>query len=280
MLSVNQLIDEFLTSNAENIIAAYVPATTYAASDEVRELTRIYKSIAAGNLGNYPPDNIDDFWMDWEASNEYAMLDLFENTITTFAANGIVTFSRDTKEVISIGEFQATQITVEYLDDIDAVLDTETYNFSSLGARIDQYSYIYAVFVTSQSQAVYEPLQRLGTKIRVTFLRGGLSTYCGFMVAGKSTDMGKTLDNVSFTNKKIGSINKKVAAFITTVPKTSLMLTLSIGIDNKDIPQLFVIDPSENSSHQNMVTIAKITIVDGTGANNEQNQISWELTQN
>jgi len=280
MISINQLIDEFLTSNAENIIAEYAPATTYDTADEARELTRIYKSIASGNLGNYPPNNIDDFWMDWEASNEYAMLDLFEETTTTFAANGIVTFSRDNKEVIAIGEFQATQITVEYQDDIDAVLDTETYDFSSLGDRIDGYSYIYADFVTSQSEVVYKPLQRLGTKIRVTFKRGGLSTYCGFMVAGKSTFMGKTLDNVSFSNKKIGFTDKRVASFKTIVPKTSLMLTLSNGDAIKGVPLLFVIDPSENTSHHNMVSIAKITKVNGTGSNNEENQISWELTQN
>ncbi|NOQ31784.1 MAG: hypothetical protein GQ570_11740 [Helicobacteraceae bacterium] len=280
MILINQDIDSFLTSNAENIITEYSSLTTYLTAEEAREESRIYKSISDSNLDNYPPDNIDKFWMDWEASNEYAMLDLFEDTNTTFTANGIVTFSRDTKEVIAIGKFNANQITIEYLSDVDAVLDTETYDFPYLGARIDAYSYIYADFETSTSEALYKPLQRLGTKIRVTFLRSGLDNYCGFLVAGKSDDMGKTLDNVNFTNRIIGFNSRRVANFNTIVAKTSLIPTIDKGELYKDIPLLFVIDPSENSSHANMVTIAKITKCDGVGSNNGLNTISWELTQN
>lgn len=280
MLLVTNDIDSFLTSNALNIVAKYDETNPYIVADLARESSRIYKSIINPNLDNYPPNNVNKFWIDWEASNEYAMLDLYEATLTNFAVDGIVTFNRGTKEVIAIGNFNAREITVEYLDDLDAVLDTETYLFPHLGKRIDDYSYIYADFEKSTSQAVYRPLQRLGTKIRVTLKAGGLSTYCGFLVAGKAIDMGKTLDKVNFKSSTVGYDKKRVASFNTMVKKTELIPTLDLGDEYHEVPMLFVIDPSENSSHQNMVTIAKITQHSGDGENMEVNTISWEITQN
>lgn len=280
MLIVSQNVLEFTSSNATNIIAEYDVATTYIGGDEVRVDTRIYKSIADANLGNYPPDTVDTFWMDWEASNEYAMLDLFEDTVTNFSGSGVVEFSANDKEVIAIGNFNATTITLEYLDALDVVLDTEIYLFPFLGNRIDPYSYIYADFESSQYEVVYKGLKRIGTKIRVTFDNGLLDTYCGYLVAGKATDMGCTIDSVNFVNKAIGYENKRVATFKTTAPSTSLMKNLEIGEQLLEVPRLFIIDPSTDSNHQNMTIIAKITKCDGIGSNMSENQISWELTQN
>ena len=279
MVTIKQEVDVFLSSNATNIIAAYVPETIYSTDAEVRVESRIYKSISDANVGNYPPNYPYTKWMDWEASNEYAMLDLYESTVTNFTADGIVVFERGIKDSIAIGNFKASQITIEYLDDLDTVLDTETYNISSLGLRIDAYSYIYAEFDDTTGDIIYKPLQRLGTKIRVTFKRDGGDTYCGFLVAGIATDLGKTLDKVSFSNRDVGSESKREASFSTSVVKTSLMPTLDFGKTYKDIPMLFIIDPSENSSHQNMATIAKITSSKGVGEVMSENTINWVLTQ-
>lgn len=281
MLSVSQNILSFLDSTATNIISEYDEATTYIGGDEVRVDSRIYKSISDANVGNYPPDNIDTFWMDWEASNEHAMLDLFEDTATQFPATGVVTFERtDHNEVIAIGNYDAETVTIEYLDDLDVVLDTETYISSFIGGRVDAYSYIYADFEASQIEVVYRPLQRLGIKIRVTFIREGLSTYCGFMVSGKVVDLGDTLDVVNLNNKIVGYERKRVATFTTIMDKDLLMTTLELGEAIFDEPLLFIIDPNENSSHSNIVMIAKVSKCEGSGENNTKNKISWELTQN
>ncbi len=280
MISVTQEIDNFLTTNATGTTAVYVPTTAYAANALVRELDRVYKSIGGGNLGNYPPNTKNKFWYDFVVSNEFAMLDMLDDTVTNFTANGIVTFTRGTKEVIAIGNFQATQVLVQYLDASDVLLDTDTYDFSSLGNRVNKFEYIYADFSTSQTQAIYKPLKRIGTKVKVTFSRGGLSTYCGMFVAGKATDLGQTLDKVNFVNRLIGFDKKRTASFQTTVKNNLFNLILDYGKTMQNVPLLFVIDPQSNSSHQNLVTIAKITDSSGTAETHEYNQISWELTQN
>lgn len=280
MEAIKQGIENFISSNAENIIAEYDPDIAYASGDQVREENRIYQSISGSNTGNLPSESINIFWMDWEVSNEHAMLDLYEETVTEFSADGIVKFERFSKEVIAIGNFKASLVTIEYLDVNDVVLKTETYDFESLGERVDPYSYIYADFVGEASEVVYKPLDRLGKYIRVTFSKGGASTNCGYLVSSRATDLGATLDKVNFSNSNIRKKNKKRASFQTITDKNNLNNILDFARREEDVPMLFVIDPSENSSHQNMATIARIASSSGTGENMQVNTIAWELTQN
>lgn len=280
MIAINQALDEFVSSNADNIIAEYDSLTTYGVAEKVREGSRIYQSISDANLGNLPSENIDKKWMDWEASNEYAMLDLFEETKTNFTADGIVKFERLSKEVVAIGNFNATTIKIEYLDDNDVVLETETYEFPHLGQRVDLYSYIYAAFVSKTQEVVYKPLKRLGTFIRISFLKSGNATECGYMISDRAINLGDTLDKVSFSSSRIRAKNKKKASFSTITQKENLNNILQFGRDYEDIPMLFIIDSDENSSHQKMATIARISTCDGIGENMQINTINWELTQN
>jgi hypothetical protein len=280
MVAITQNIENFTSTNALNPIALYNPSTIYATNNLVREMDRVYKSITSGNLGHYPPNNLYEHWFDWDVSNEHAMLDFIEETITNFAGDGVVVFERGANEAIAIGNFLASVVTIEYLDVLDAVVYTEVYEFPFLGARIDAYSYIYADFVSIQTQTIYKPIKRIGINIRVTFSRSTRSTFCGIFTAGRVIDLGETLDTVNLTNKIIGFDNKRNATFSTLVDNASLNLVLEFGQSNKDVPMLFVIDPSETTKHQSLAIIGKITNISGVANNFEKNQISWEITQN
>lgn len=280
MIAITQEIDDFLSTNAQNLVTAYNPATTYASGDTARELSRIYKSITSSNLDNYPPNTLNEHWFDWDVANQWAMIDFFEDTITYFTGSGIVTFTRGTKEAIAIGNFLATEIVIEYLDDLDVVLDTETFEFPALGQRVDAYSYIYADFEDSETETVYQSLKRVGTKVRVTFNRNTNDTSCGLFVAGKATDLGTSMDKISLKNTLIGFDKKKKVSIQTFVEQTYLNRKLDFGNTNQDIPLVFVLDPSETSSHQKLVISAKITDSSGVADNMEHNIINWELTQN
>jgi hypothetical protein len=143
----------------------------------------------------------------------------------------------------------------------------------------DEWTYGYADFNSSNNSVIYLPLKLLGTNIRVTFLKGGLPTDCGFFIAGKAVDMGSTIENVSFPDKRIGSRTVKVADFSTSVKSSEIMRKISEAKILIDEPMLFIIDNNENSLHQNMVILGKMTQCSGNTNNNDRNSISWQIEQ-
>ena len=163
---------------------------------------------------------------------------------------------------------------------IDPVLATDTFTFSANGNVWDVWTYGYGGFTDSTVETVYTPLQRKGTYIRVTFSKGGAATYCGFLIAGLQEDMGQTLNDVSFPDKRVGSRTVAVADFRTTVPKNELMRKLATAKSQLTKAMLFVIDESETTSHNNMIILGNIVKVDGSGSSNPQNFITWKIEQN
>ena len=279
MIYVQQTIEEFTYSNIPALTAIYNKTTEYGVGDEVRVGIYIYNSVATINTNHYPPDNQGAYWYKWGPSNAYSMLDLLEETKTEWVADGIVEFDRGIKEVLGIGNFKATLIKVEYLDALNVVLDTEEYTFANTGDVVDVWTYGYAGFTDSTSQTVYTYMKRLGTKIRVTFSSDGLNTNCGYFVAGAAVSMGKTLNNVSFPDKRIGSRTVNTATFKTIVRKNELMRKATQAKLLVDEVMMFVIDEGENSLHNNMIILGKMTSVSSVGSNSGINDISWTIEQ-
>jgi len=279
MIFVQQLIDEFTLTNATNPTAAYDEATTYGIGDEVRVNSTIYKSTLDDNLGNNPLNNLDGYWLEWGVANDYAMLDLEEDTITEFTADGIVEFLRSGIDTIGIGNFKASTITIDYLDDLDVIIpgETETYTFTSHGNVWDIWSYIYGGFTDITTETVFAPIKRIGNKIRVTFAKSGNATYCGYMIAGISQDMGKTLDNVVFPFRKIGTQVVSEASFNTIVNKGDLMRKSKEAKLLVNEAMMFVVDTSENTSHNNIIILGKITKCESSAQQQEDNSISWTI---
>ena len=280
MVYVQQLISALVSNNAADIYSEWLVGTTYTTvGDIVRVGNYTYKSTVVDNLGNNPLETSSVYWIKWEPANDYALLDLLEDTKTVWAANGIVVFTRGSKDTLGIGNFKATQITIEYLTDVGAVLDTETHNFSNNSNVWDEWDYGYAGFTDSVSKTVYVPLQRIGQDVRVTFLASGSDTYCGFFVAGIAVDMGKTYTGIKFPDKRIGSRTYSSANFITFVERNTLMRKLALAKALVNETMLFVIDESETSLYENMVILGKITKVEGVATNVSVNDISWTVEQ-
>ena len=284
MIYIKQAIDNFTYSNVVSTVSEYSPTTNYLLGNMVRVGSYHYKSlygtVALPNVGKDPLSNLGTAWFEYEVSNQYAMLDMFSETRTYWTANGIVEFLRGNKDTLIIGNFTASLVTVEYLNDLDLVIDTLTYIYSNNGGRNSPWTYYISQFNESNNNVIYLPILRKGVKIRVTFSKDGNATNCGYLHAGRAIFMGKTLEDVSFQNKKIGNRNARVADFQTTLDKVSLIGksdTASLLIDK---PMAFIIDESENSSHQNMVILGKITKCDPNANNFEKNRISWQIEQN
>ena len=279
MIYVAQAIDQFVSTNAINPTVAYSGLTTYAVGEEARIGTIVYKSTIADNLDSYPPENLEETWIDWDVANDYAMLDPLEETATNWTGDGIVVFARGSMDTIGIGKFNSTQITIEYLDAIDTVLETETYNFSYYTNMYDPYTYGYGGFEFDSSQVVYKTIQRIGVNIRVTFSNSGNANYCGFLIAGYAQNMGDTLNKVQFRDIKYGKRLASESKFNTIMDKNQLMNNLSKAKQNINNSLMFVIDPSESSSHNNMVVLGKIKDYSGVGELASKNEMSWTIEQ-
>lgn len=257
--------------------------TAYLVDEMVRVGNYHYKSLygtlTTPNINKDPLVSLGTAWFKYEVSNIYACLDEFAETKTTWTASGIAEFARGGKEVLGIGSFTATEVKVEYLDISSVVLDTETYTFSSNGDVYDEWDYGYAGFTTSFSKVIYYPLLRKGVTIRVTFSRGGLSTDCGFMIAGKAVYMGDTLDKVNFPDKRIGTRTVSVADFDTILPKKDIMRKIAEAKALINEPMMFIVDESTESVHQNIAILGKITQCSGSASGDELNSISWQIEQ-
>jgi len=281
MIYVPQDIDELTYSNVPIVHQEYDSSTIYNIGDEVRVGSYIYKSVTDGNVNNEPVETSGIYWYNGNVpSNEYALVDLDQETQTVWNSNGIVEFIRGTKDYIAVGNFSADKITISYIDSNGDVIDYNEYDFTSNGNVYDLWSYIYGGFTDSVSKTIYAPILRVGTKVRVEFDNGNESAKCGYLISGKGYYMGDTLDSVSFPDTKIGNNYISVANFDTIINKKELMRRTIKAKSLKQESVLFAIDESESSSHENMVIIGKITKCDAVGKNNAKNKVSWEITQN
>ena len=287
MIYIRQEIDNFTYSNIVSTVPDYNPTTNYILGDLVRVGSYHYKSlygtVSLPNIGKNPLSNLGTAWFEYEVSNQYAMLDMYSETKTQWLEDGIVEFLRGTKDTLVIGNFNASNVIIDYLDNLGNIItgESQTYTYyTSMLGRNSPFTYCYAPFQDSLNYVIYMPIKRLGYKIRVTFSNNGNPTNCGYLHSGRSIFMGKTLEDVSFQNKKIGNRYARVADFQTSLQKQYLMGKSDTAIRLLDTPLAFIIDENENSYHQNLVILGKVTKCDPSANNFEKNRISWQIEQN
>ena len=283
MIYIPQEIVNFTYSNIVTTVPDYSLTTNYLVGQLSRygnyHYISTYGTVSLPNVGKTPLQNLGLAWLEYEPSNIYACLDPFEETKTTWIANGIIEFERGAKDNLGIGGFKAKQVTIEYRDDVGTILDSQTFTFLPNNQVFDLWTYIYSDFSDSTDEIIYLPLLRKGTRVRVTFSNDGADTNCSFFIAGKAVDMGLTDSGVNFPDKRIGSKTVKVADFTTTVLNSELTRKITAAKRLVDEPMLFIIDPTTSSVHQNMIVLGKITQCSGTGENKAYNTISWQLEQ-
>ena len=285
MIYIPQQITNFTYSNIVETVLAFNPSTAYLVGQKCRVGTyhyiSTYGTVSLPNIGKEPLSNLGLAWMklENEPSNTYACLDPYEETKTTWVANGVLEFLRETKTTLGIGNFQASQVKIEYRDNSGTVLETQVFDFLSNEYIFDEWDMLYADFSNSTSKVMFLPLLRVGTKIRVIFSRDGESTYCGYLHAGKAVDMGMTLNGVSFPFTTIGTKRIKVANFNTKIEKNRVLVKADEASALINEPMLFIIDESETSDHQNMVILGKIKQCSPDATVSTMNQISWQIEQ-
>jgi hypothetical protein len=130
MIYFDQEITELLYTNAPYIAQEWQEDGQYVLEEIVRYTTKLYESITGEalnyNTGNNPLETNGKFWLVKAPANSHALLDLYEETITTWEGDGIIEFARDYKNIIAIGNFKASEIKIEYLDEVDGIVEGMT----------------------------------------------------------------------------------------------------------------------------------------------------------
>jgi len=279
MIYVKQEITAFTASNIVDTVATYSASTNYAIGAYARFGNFVYKSTATPNINHQPDTNIGVYWLEWSPSNTYALLDLEQDTVTTWEGDGVVSFSRGSKDSLGIGNYNASDLTIDYLDASNNVVLTQTFHSSKNISVFDAWSYGYGDFILNIEGTRYVPLKRVGTTIRVTLKATSSGSSCGFLVGGKAVSAGKTMNGVASPDRRIGSKTVSVATFQTVLNKVDLM---RVTLEAKKIindPMMFVVDESENSKHNNMIILGKIKKCDANATLSPKNFISWEVEQ-
>ena len=267
--------------------------TTYIVGNKVIYGNYIWICSFAGSL-NFEPKEDSPHWTKWGVSNYWSLIDTRSQTLTVVNSDLVVEFDKLGIETLVIGYFRGVSITVEVLDTLDNVVFSEIFRNPRREGIPSYLAWIHAKFIdySSKSKVFYLPL--FGSKVRVTFSKGSYSNVqVGFMVGGRSTQMGKTKEGVKLgrTSYTINSTDdfgittitprakRKYHDFETSVDSNIAMQTLRIIENYEDVVMAFIIDNNVNSKYENIVTLGVYESVEPLATNNDKTILSWTVIE-
>ena len=291
---VPQTIISYTSQQLTQEYADWNNATTYIVGDKVIYGNYIWICSFDGSL-NFEPKEDSPHWTKWGSSNYWSLIDPRSQTLTVVNSDFIVEFDKSGIETLVIGYFRGVSILVEVLDASNNVIGTPEIFRNPRREGIPSYlAWIHAKFIdySSRSKVFYLPL--FGSKIRVTFSKGSYSNVqVGFMVGGRSTQMGKTKEGVklgrtSYTIKNTDEFGittitsrakRKYHDFETSVNSDIAMSTLRIIENYEDVVMAFIIDNNVNSKYENIVTLGVYESVEPLATNNDKTILSWTVIE-
>ena len=290
---VPQSITSYTSAQISPEYANWSNATTYVVGNKVIYGNYIWICSFAGSL-NFEPKENSPHWTKWGTSNYWSLIDLRSQTLTVVNSDFVVEFDKVGIETLVIGYFKGVSILVEVLDSLDNVISTETFSNPRRDGLPSYLNWIRAKFIdySSRSKVFYLPF--FGSKVRVTFSKGSYpNVQVGFMVGGRSTQMGRTKEGVklgrtSYTIKNtdefgittiISRAKRKYHDFETSVNSDIAMNTLRIIENYEDTVMAFIIDNNPNSKYENIVTLGVYESVEPLATNNDKTVLSWTVIE-
>ena len=290
---VPQTITSYTSPQLTPEYANWSDATTYIVGKKVIYGNYIWICSYAGSL-NFEPKENSPHWTKWGVSNYWSLIDPRSQTLTVVNSDFIVEFNKSGIETLVIGYFRGVSILVEVLDTLDNVVFVQSFRNPRRDKLPSYLNWIHASFIdySSRSKVFYLPF--FGSKVRVTFTKGSYSNVqVGFMVGGRSTQMGKTIEGVklgrtSYTIKNTDDFGittitsrakRKYHDFETSVSSNIAMNTLRIIENYEDTVMAFIIDNNPNSVYENIVTLGVYESVEPLATNNDKTVLSWTVIE-
>lgn len=202
------------TNVPANTEPEYDPGTTYAlaARVQIAGLHRVYESLVANNLGNYPPDN-PTLWLDLWATNAYSLLDEFTSTATENPESISIKLAVDRIDhVVLMGVVGSTLDLKLWSADGQTLLWSESENlvYTSQDVRSIR---TWTEYFFNPPARLYNDLYRrinvlaYSSILEITIGYPGNTAKCTKALVGKGYDLGMTLYGV-----EVGIIDSSIKA--------------------------------------------------------------------
>ncbi len=210
--------------------------------------------------------------------------------------NIIIEFKRGSIDMIGVGDFKASSITIEHFT-AGVLVDgaTQVINYSVNDTVVDLWSYVYDAYTNTIKRSIKLDIAPIGDTIKVSFKRSVSSdtTSCGFLIAGESVTIGETLQQVGFSYNSF-AIKEPDAFGSYNIIKRNVqdIMDFETVIGSRELPfvrrkvkeiyndiVLFIADPSDTSDYENLLTLGVIEDVSITLDNSVLSYVSWSVVE-
>jgi len=269
--------------------------TTYNVGDYSLLGSFVFKAVS--NHTNKSPATYEGvYWVKWQISNKWAMLDLSAQSKSYVnAGNLTVEFLQNRMGTLAIGNYEAEYVTISILD-TDGTTVLWTYNNeSALNENvIDYYSYIYEPYGYQVDRAIKIVLPLWGYKVKVVFHISGdaTRTACGFLVGGDEVDMGDTLWGVNFRYNSYSTKTYDAFGSLTIAKRAVQQLIDFKTIINSDeimnierqkraiygVIVVFIIN-NDGLNYENLITLGTIENSDVVLEQAEKTILTWSVIE-
>ena len=211
--------------------------TITAATDKIH---KIYESLAAGNLGNYPPTDVlatVPKWREVGYTNRWKMLDLFRNTQTESASPLTVVLTPGIRvDSASLLGVVADEVAIAITDG-----GVSVYSATAKMTRRNTtgwYQYFFGRFIQKPSIAWFDLPPYIGPTLTITLTKTTGNVKCGSLVAGMKEYIGAIEynaegDTLNFSTVTRDDFGNSQLIPRRNVPKTSQTLLLPAAYINQ-----------------------------------------------
>ena len=295
MRYVKQEITDYESDNIEPLYLDWVATETYVKNAYVKDGSYFFKSVIDNNLNLKPSDHVPTYWIKWGVSNKFSMIDLQSSTKTVVENDNLIAvFQLANIDTLAIGYYKATTLKIENIDDSGTALYTQTFTQSTNSNVTDYYTYLYAPYTIKSNKGQFVDVPKIGTKLRVSFLRGTLNEVsCGFLIGGESIHMGETLEGVNFSFNSYSTKAPDEYGIISILKRSVQdLVDFETSIEKAELTQLkryakrdyeeivaFIVDDSDDDIYENLITLGVIQSVSTVATNHTKQIMTFSILE-
>ena len=307
---VSQKITSFTYSNVEELYDQWSPTTTYGVelippytnAATVLHRNFYWRSTSTGNLGNEPIDekgNVSSEWIVVSPAHLSSILDLSSNSRCTITGEDLILeFAKNYEiQTLIVGRFMGIEIVIEYLDETDEVIETDSYNYEDeqYNNIIDDITYDYAQIQEIVNRNRLIRLKLIGEKIRLTLVRNPTTdtAYISFLTGGEEYQLGNIDGSIDRTNNTVverkldttrgvlfdKTIISQNYSFVFLVPRVLQPEMRRKGEEIKDKVNTFILDNRENSEFEYIITLAQLKSDSDSIGNADYINFRWAIEE-
>lgn len=209
--------------------------TITAGTDKVH---KIYESLSAGNLANYPPTDVlvtVPKWSEIGATNRWTVFDGKVGSQTSSATSMNYVFTPATRfDSIAILNMYATSLNITVTDPVDGEVFNETVDLISDTVVYDWYTYFVEPIGTLTTDFVISEIPIYAASvISVTLYYTAGTAACGSLILGRKFDIGTmryspTIGITDYSTKSVDAFGN----YVITERAYSKKMTCSVGVQN------------------------------------------------